>query len=172
MAEAARRVLGDCKAALDMLEDEEHEQRLRVLWAGAMALLRAVGHVLRKVDGEDARLRRLIDAAYDRWKADRSTNAVFWKSIEEERNNVLKEYRFSVLDSAEVGLCVVQILGGQESSHTLVHETPFMLGENLVRPVTEGFGAGEDGRNVYRHAVKWWDAELSSIEAGLAASKR
>ena len=172
MTEAARRVLGDCKAALDMLEDEEHEQRWRVLWVGAMALLRAVGHVLRKVDGEDARLRPLIDAVYDSWKANRSTNAVFWKFIEEERNNVLKEYRFNVLDSAEVGLCVVEVLGGPESSQALVHETPFALGENLFRPVTEGFGAGEDGRDVYRQAMKWWDAELFRIEAGLAASKR
>ena len=172
MTEAARRVLGDCKAALDMLEDEEHEQRWKVLWAGAMALLRAVGHVLRKVDGEDARLRPLIDAAYDRWKADRSTIAVFWKFIEEERNNILKEYRFSVLDSAEVDLCVVEVLGGPESGQALVHETPFGLGENLFRPVTEGFGAGEDGRIVYRQAMKCWDAELFRIEAGLAGSKR
>lgn len=172
MTNAARQVLADCNAALDLLEHEEHEQRWRVLWVGAMALLRAVGHVLRKVDGEDEGLRPLIDAAYDRWKADRSTNGVFWGFIEKERNNILKEYRFNVCDSAEVGLCLVEVRGGPESSQALVHETPFTLGENLFRPVTDGFGAGEDGRDVYRNAVKWWDAELSRIEAELAASKR
>lgn len=53
MTEAARKVLEDCKAALDMLDEEGDEQRWRVLWAGAMALVRAVGHVLQKIDGED-----------------------------------------------------------------------------------------------------------------------
>ena len=32
MTDAARRVLEDCNAVLDMLEDEQDEQRWRVLW--------------------------------------------------------------------------------------------------------------------------------------------
>ena len=54
MTAAARKVLADCEVALEMLEEEEDEQRWRVLWAGAMALLRAVGHVLQKVDCQSA----------------------------------------------------------------------------------------------------------------------
>ena len=88
MTAAARTVLADCVAVLDMLEVEEDEQRWRVLWAGAMALVRAIGHVLRKVDGEDAMVRPRIDEAWNRWRADRSTHAVFWESIEQERNRV------------------------------------------------------------------------------------
>lgn len=67
MTAAARRVLADCEAAVEMLENEHDEQRWRVLWIGAMALLRVVGHVLRKVDGEIPRQRAVIDAAYRRW---------------------------------------------------------------------------------------------------------
>ena len=36
MTAAARTVLADCQAVLEMLEVEEDEQSWRVLWAGAM----------------------------------------------------------------------------------------------------------------------------------------
>lgn len=149
-----------------MLEHEEHEQRWRILWVAAMALVRSVGHVLRNVDREDPRARPLIDAAWERWNAEKSANKVFWEFIENERNNILKEYQFSVLDSAVVGLVVVG--GSEEPGHALAYET---LPDNLFRPIEQGYGTGEDARDIYRDALQWWDAELSRIEAGLAASK-
>ena len=171
MTAAARRVLGDCEAALSMLDDEEDERRWRVLWAGAMALLRTVGHVLRNVDGADSEVRSAVDAAWARWKGDRSKNAVFWEFIQKERNNILKEYRFSVLDSAEVGLGLVVTRGDQDSGSVVSHETPVALGENLFRPLMDGFGMGEDARDVYGEALQWWDTELAGIEAA-SGSKR
>ena len=96
-------------------------------------------------------------------------NAVFWEFIEEERNNILKEYRFSVIDSAEVGLVVTR--GEEGAGHLVAHETPFVLGENLYRPLVDGFGMGEDARDVYDEALKWWDAELSHIEAALGSQR-
>ena len=124
-------------------------------------LLRTVGHVLRNVDGADASVRRAVDAAWSRWKADRTSNAVFWEFIEEEWNNILKEYRFSVLDSAEVGL-MVAAQGDADSGH-LVAEEAVALGGNLFRPLV--VGSGQDARDVYGDALQWWDAELSRIEA-------
>ena len=95
MTRAARQVLADCVIALEMLEAEQDLVRWRVHWAGALALLRAVGHVLHKVDGADPKVRRQIDIAYRRWKSQRTENAVFLEFIEQERNNILKEYRFN-----------------------------------------------------------------------------
>lgn len=123
MTATARWVLRDCEAALDMLEHEEDEQRWRVLWAGAVTLLRTVGHALHKVDGADNRVRRAADAAWSRWKRDRSKHAVFWEFIEKERNNVLKEYRLGVLDSGEVGLVVVATRD-KDQGEFVSHETP------------------------------------------------
>ena len=162
MTEAARRVLEDCKAALDMLEDEEDEQRWRVLWAGATALVRAVGHVLRNVDGADPIVRQLVDEAWKRWDADRKANGVFWEFIQKERNNILKEYRFNVHDSSDVGLVAVE---SDEAGKEVAIEPLFMLDENLFRPIEEGYQVGEDARDAYADALKWWDAELSHIEA-------
>ncbi len=166
---AARRVLADCEAALEMLEDERDEQRWRVLWIGAMALLRAVGHVLQKVDGENPRQRVAIDAAYRRWKDGKSKHAVFWQFIEKERNNVLKEYCMNVYDSETIGLVVIT---GNTDADFHTHEPPCDLDENLFRPITGGFGAGEDARDIYREALDWWDAELSSIELEWKALSR
>ena len=169
MTAAARRVLSDCKAVLEMLEEERNEQRWRVLWIGAMALLRSIGHVLQKVDGERPDQRAAIDVAYRSWTSRQSEHAVFREFIEEERNNILKEYRLNVVDSAEVGVAVV--LGAPNAGY-VIEETPFVLDENLFRPVTGGYGAGEDARDVYRSALEWWDVELSRLEGASETSER
>ena len=169
MTEAARKVLEDCKAALDMLEEEGDEQRWRVLWAGAMALVRAVGHVLQKVDGEDPTVRQLVDQAWKRWDADREANEVFWEFIQKERNNILKEYRFNVHDSAVVCLAAVEC---DEAGNEVAIESPFTLDENLFRPIEAGYQAGEDARNAYADAIGWWNAEISRMEAALTILKR
>lgn len=46
----ARQVLADCRLCLEMLEQEQDLARWRIHWAAAVALARAVGHVLDKVD--------------------------------------------------------------------------------------------------------------------------
>ena len=155
MTARARCVLRDCEAAVEMLEDEEDEQRWRILWAGAMALLRAVGHVLGKVDAKDERVRPFVEEAWERWNSDRVTNGVFWEFIRDERNAILKEYSFSVVDSADVGLGLVENGGDEDVDDAVVSEGPIVLGENLFRPLERGFGMGEDARDVYRDALKW-----------------
>ena len=52
MTTAARRVLDDCKFILAKLEDEKDDQQWRIHWVAVVTLLRAVGHVLTKVDGK------------------------------------------------------------------------------------------------------------------------
>ena len=141
-----------------LLEDERDERRWRVLWVGALALLRAVGHVLWKVDGRTPQAREALHAAYKNWKARHPEHLVFLEFIDKERNKTIKEYRLSVLDSTEVAVVVGDLDAGY------VTET---LDENLFRPVTEGFGVGEDARDVYRQAIKWWDEQLTRLEAVL-----
>jgi len=153
----ARRVLADCEAALEMLDDERDEQRWRVLWVGALALVRAVGHVLWNVDGRIPEARDAIKAAYGSWKSKQQPeHLVFRDFIERERNNILKEYRMNVLDSSEVPV----VVGDSEAGYTT--DT---LDENLYRPTEEGFGVGEDARDVYREAIGWWDEQLARLEA-------
>lgn len=157
MTTAAREVLDDCRLALAMLEEEVDLARWRVHWAAAVALLRAVGHVLDKVDGEDPSIKRCAQAAFKRWKGPAPEHDIFREFIEPERNTVLKEHRFRHHPLDEVALATDLDLGGAAQV--------FPLGENLYRPFLEGWRAGEDARDVLSEAIDWWEAELNAIDA-------
>jgi hypothetical protein len=77
------------------LDDDHPEWRL--YWIAGLALLRTIGHVLDKIDAKISdEHRKIIDATWNRWKASRSDNAIFWDFIEQERNNLLKTFEFGV----------------------------------------------------------------------------
>ena len=98
MALKARNVLADCRNALDLLEEETRPEVFRLYWVAGIALARAVGHVLQKVDGKhDATIKRAAALAYTAWQADKQANAIFWDFIEQERNQILKEYEVGFL---------------------------------------------------------------------------
>jgi len=76
--------------------DHEHPE-WRMHWVFGVVMLRTVGHVLAKVDSRKSGAhKRLIQDFWNRWKADRAENWVFWEFIEDERNNILKAYEFGV----------------------------------------------------------------------------
>jgi hypothetical protein len=153
MLTVARKVLADCKAAHELLETESDAARFRLIWVAGVALLRTVGHVLEKVDSRrDPKTAVAARAAWKRWKADKEANAIFWEFIEEERNNILKEYEFGFL-SGPIGVLVTP-------GHDL-----FALDGNLFCPLAEGRFAGEDCRDVLAEGIEWWEEELRQIES-------
>jgi hypothetical protein len=168
MTTVARQVLADCVIALEMLEAEQDLARWRVHWAGALALLRAVGHVLHKVDGADLKVRRQIDIAYDRWKSQRTENAIFWEFIEQERNNILKEYRFNLHPLDHVDVAVMVTAKQSETGKIVKIPETIPIGENIYRPVVDGYSEGDDARDVYQEALDWWKAELAAIERAIS----
>ena len=150
MLENARRVLADCKHAHELLEDELQAGSFRILWVAGIAMARAVGHVLQKVDGEsDKAVKAAVASAYSVWKSNRSENKIFWDFIEEERNQVLKQYEIGFL-GGQVGMAA-----GAEL-HT--------LDGNVFCPITEGPFAGDDCRDVLEQAIRWWEQQLALIE--------
>jgi hypothetical protein len=153
----ARTVLCDCKSAHALLEDESDAIRFRLFWVAGVALLRAVGHVLRKVDSERSpAVKFQVERAYSDWKRDRDAHAIFWEFIEHERNNILKEY--------EIGL-----VAGPVEVLVQPNVEIFSLGENLFCPIAKGRYAGEDGRDLMTDAITWWERQLNTIENVCAA---
>ena len=147
----ARRVLEDCQHALTLLEKTNDSFSFRVLWVAGIALARAVGHVLQHVDGkQNTAAREAVAAAYESWKIDRPSNAIFWEFIAKERNQVLKQYELGFFDGP------VELLAGGQV-HTLDHL--------LYCPIGDGPFAGEDCRDVLKLAIKWWETQLAAIEA-------
>ena len=148
----ARDVLEDCEKALEMLQIEDSFDRFRVVWVAAIAQVRAVGHVLHKVDGErNPKLRKVIEESFADWKQNREENAIFWEFIENERNSVLKQYEFGFL----FGPMGVIIPAEQEVVD---------LDEGLFCPILEGRYEGEDCRDILADAIEWWKNQLNVIE--------
>jgi hypothetical protein len=149
-------VLSDCRKALALAEDAGTEQEFRIHWVALLALLRAVGHVLDKVDGTASpALRKAVDERWDYWRRNREEHRLFWDFIEAGRNAVLKTYELGVPPGGVEFLI--------ESAETAQIVT---LGECIYKPLLDGPFAGEDGRDVARDAIAWWEMELSAIAGG------
>ncbi|MCB1560809.1 MAG: hypothetical protein KDI75_06905 [Xanthomonadales bacterium] len=159
MTLVARKVLRDLECAHALLEVEERPEQFRVLWVAGVALARAVGHVLNKVDSSrSAELRRAISIAYSGCKAERKLHRVFFDFILDERNSVLKEYEFGFL-SGPTEVLIVPV------GHTEI------LDQQLFCPLVSGHFAGEDCRDVLGMAIDWWHTHLDAIDSVVADHK-
>jgi len=168
MTHAARQVLADVSLALDMLQAETDADRWRVHWAGGIALLRAVGHVLLNVDqAADEKLAEIANAAHCRWKSADSAHGIYREFILEERNNILKEYRSKVHPLETVPVAIRLTLMNPQTGEISYLDQAAELDENQFRPLVDGYGRGEDARDIFEEAVDWWDRELSAIELAL-----
>jgi len=118
--------------------DNEHPEWRRN-WIAGVAMLRAVGHVLQKVDAASShRHKSLIDSNWRSWNADKDGNWIFFDFIEKERNNILKTFSFGAqLPSSEDG-----------------------------RLLAYG-STGLDAAELFREAVYWWRFQLRAIESEL-----
>lgn len=151
MTLTAQLVLADCRHVLDLLEKESQPQTFRVLWVAGVALARAVGHVLQKVDARQGDVvKKAVQVAYDSWRVDRLGNAIFWEFIEQERNQVLKQYEMGFLPGP------IEVGAGSDA---------FTLDEHMFCPIADGAFAGADCRDVLAQAIEWWSLQLSEIES-------
>jgi hypothetical protein len=160
----ARLVLEDCRLALQLLEDETDLRRWRLHWVAAIALIRAVGHVLDKVDGKAPAIKAASRAAYVRWNTSVSEHEIFREFIERERNTILKEYEFNIHPGEEVEVAVPVTLRRVSDGAIVEAATIFPLDNNIYRPLLDGFREGDDARDVLSEAIEWWEAELAAIE--------
>jgi hypothetical protein len=164
MTARARLVLEDCRLALQLLEDETDLRKWRLHWVAAIALIRAVGHVLDKVDGKSSAVRTASRAAYKRWTDGAPEHEIFREFIERERNTILKEYDFNLHPGEEVHVAIPATLKRVSDGAIVQAETIFPLDNNIYRPLMDGFREGEDARDVLSEAIEWWETELAAIE--------
>jgi len=159
----ARDVLQDCRVALALLESETRDSEWRVHWVAAVTLLRSVGHVLAKVDGGvNPNVRAAADSLFMEWKGTAPEHEIFREFIEDERNNILKQYSFAVSEGpVELGIVFGEVDGS-------VTTEPVTILENIYRPMSHGFYEGEDGRTLIEMAIDWWEQQLAAIEEAVA----
>jgi hypothetical protein len=179
----ARVVLSDCEAALLELQTASQEL-LRRRWVTMLALLRAVGHVLGKVDSHSS---PAADAAIaERWDAMTRTTPqgepkILWGFIEQERNNVLKEYQFAVRgdlriqmppQGGAVPLAPRTTPPGGIGIITGPVETQYVTSTFALHPFSDDPDnpfAGQDPIAVVRDAIAFWHRYLDEIDTRVAA---
>ena len=160
MTNKAREVLDDCRKAVSEIKDGVMGRKWRIRWASSVVLLRAVGHVLKKVDAaRDPTLGQVIHQEWMRLNASKPEPLIFWKFIEEERNNILKEYKIVAGQGVTIrpGSMHLNLTAGNRTSEsnlpTLYHYT-----------INSGPFAGRDQREVLHEAIEWWQKFLDRID--------
>jgi hypothetical protein len=162
MTIAARQALDDCREAVELLIDGVQGSEWRRRWVLAIVLLRAVGHVLDKVDGNQSpHSRSAIDHWWAKLKQTRPEPSIFWEFIDEERNSILKQYRSRAGQGVTVRvptLCLNVKTGEQRSEPD--PPLPPLYHYTLISGPFEG----RDHRDVLREAIQWWACQLDSID--------
>lgn len=150
-------VLNDCRLTIDKLEAERAPELFRVWMVAAFALVRAVGHVLDKIDGDESEEVRLaVKKFWPEWKKGEGEHQIFKDFIEHERNAILKTYEFNFAPDPNP----IHFTDGNEVFQ-LENEDLFYV------PAGTGPYAGEDVRELLRQACDWWTKQLALIKATL-----
>ena len=160
MTTSAREVLEDCRGALAELGDGVQGPVWRRRWIVAVVLLRAVGHVLDKVDG--ARSKELKEAVDEWWCLLRSTKPkpqIFWQFVDEERNAIVKEYQTNARQGVSIQVPVIEInlrIGEQTSDPAKPPTYRYTM--------NAGHFKDRDQRELIAEAIQWWEGELAAID--------
>ena len=160
MTTAARRVLCDCQLAARELAPLDDPDAWRRRWITALVLLRAVGHVLHKVDGETSHeYRAAIDAWWKTLQSAKQETPIFWSFIEAERNSILKEYRSTGVQVVRTTVRFHLASGQRDDPPT-----------TYVASIEGGPYDGRSQGEVVLEAITWWREQLRSIDQAAQAA--
>jgi hypothetical protein len=163
----ARAVLSDCESAFAELR-AANQETLRRRWLTMLALLRAVGHVLKNVDSDTSEAHRRI--ILEKWKEMNATKpqypAILWGFIEQERNDVLKQYRFAVRGNLTIEIPTAR--------------PPLPVGTNYdaveptfnVWPLISVRFEHEEPFVVVQQAVDFWREYLDDVDRRIAVAQQ
>lgn len=144
-------VLSDCKKAVELMDLENDPQRFRILWVASLSLLRAVGHVLKKVDAaSNSDINAAVEKHFDYLKSLKTNTHIYWHFIEAERNILLKEY--------EIGF-----IAGDISVVVQPNMEVYTIDDHLYCPMVSGPFEGMDCRDLINEAIEWWEVQLDWV---------
>lgn len=146
----------DAYQFLSRMNSPGDHQHWRLYWIAGIAMLRAVGHVLDKVDSKHSDLSKRIIS--DWWAANKLKNpAIFFEFIEDERNSILKVYKF--------GAVAYPVTSSTISDRGLSYsELVEKYGE---RKIIVWGDEQRDGIELTGYALRWWEDELRVIEQAI-----
>lgn len=131
------------------LKENSNHQQIRMTWIACLFHLRAVGHVLKKVDSARSKWIKLAsDKAYDNCRSNRFENIIFWEFIELERNALMKEYSAKIFD---------QSIDPENSKQKITVVTNILIGTEVYTPL-----------EAVNRAIEWWENYLDKVESDAA----
>jgi hypothetical protein len=156
----ARAVFADCERALaDFDASVEVNQVMRPRWVALIVLLRAVGHVLQKVDRTAATLeaQRRIDAA---WAGllNEARPHIFHDFIEAERNDTVKQYEIGPTANPKIHRAWTS-----NGAPLYVSHVPGAVTLSAFS-MSDGPYQGHDPRQLARAAIEFWRRYLDAID--------
>ena len=171
MTAIARLVLADCEDALQDLNEIDVGpmwQRdvgpvWRRRWVAVMALLRAVGDTLNKVDGRtDGTLHQLLKRERKRLEASKPEPQIYWNFICKERNLVLHEYKMRAhLEASGDGVSELRLT----LSGNVITAKPNKYEQVHIHLLSDGPFAGRREVDVVAEAIQWWQSYLDRVDA-------
>jgi hypothetical protein len=169
----AREFLEWCRYGHQRMKDNPTGADWVLVWAGTIALLRAIGHALRSEDARsDPRLNKAQSAWLIRLKAKKPDPHIFWEFIDRDRNKLLKEAELTVRrifqDSLHDGIGLADSFDGQRLPLPAPRSPPPT--SICTYQMKSGRFVGQDPRDLVKDAIEWWEKQLDDIEQEAAAS--
>lgn len=163
----AKEVLADCQTACFELEETEENYdfiQMKLRWVTCVSLLRAVGHVLHKVDEKN----HPLQARFSKLYSEKKNDAIFKDFIEIERNLVLKNYIHGLKQSHFIESRLQNIL--TENGDLLLTENGESFVTEQEKEVDIYF---EKNSNIFNTkvpseqiqlAINWWEKYFDELE--------
>lgn len=162
----AREVLADCEQALADFKAAGPAPCWRTRWTGMVALLRAVGYVLKDVDAkQDTDLKKANDDAWKDLNESKPEPLIFHKFICEERHNVVHLYRIGARLNTKIVPGTGRLSFSGESQQGLSSSTTY------DSSMLSGAFCGRDAIEVCREAIAFWKDYLDKVEAAAQAKE-
>jgi hypothetical protein len=163
MSSAARVVLQDIKHAIAAHANNLQSEEFRVSWFAIVGLLRAIGHVLEKIDAENSpAMRRAIKAKWEELNSNRPHPLIFWGFIEAERNRFLKNYEYGIhrtLTARHDSGSLISIVDVGKSQGGVLSS-----GAELQSRIADGPFEGQHEKHVAWQAYDWWVQYLDEVD--------
>lgn len=157
-------VLQDCEEALEELRAGPIGSLWRRRWAGQVALLRSVMHVLQKVDGAaGSAYRSAIAEAWVSLNRTKPDPYIFWSFIEAERNSIVKTYQTVAQQNVTIRVAwpdeppLGARTGVRRPGHATRAEYTYTMGDGPFK--------GRDPRDIAAEAIEWLRFYLAGVDA-------
>jgi len=134
--------------------------------AALLTLLRAIGHVVHKVDAQnDPKLRPAVEAWWTALNADKASHPLFWEFIERERNSFIKEYETAARQVVVGHVGLVRYDSATDSYSSGPYVPP-----KYTPKLAAGHFSGRDLQQAAAEAIEWWELQLSNIDAARSSA--